>query len=546
MNCPACYSEIDDRSYRCKECQRIASYRRLCWRYRYLVFVLAGLIAYWTVPALVRRWFARDYNKLPFGALVSDQMTLGWLGLTDKGWFCEEPHYKGTLLHLRHNVFQAKDVIVFVHGFTGDYVSDWGKPKVLLDDPRFNRNYDFVFYGFKTTFHQDLPAFEAEATKLDGLLTHLGENYKSITIVTHSNGGLRAMRTLLNRAKDFPAKQPYKIHRIVMFMPLTENVSLAAQPELVKQLGKQTTDIAEMQANIDSKLNSVKEDLRALLDPQDALAKVRTEAFMQDVAERLYIINAEGDEVADVGPHGEKIVSETLRKVSQLPTLGSPRLVTLRYSDIGGPEEDARAKKTGVKNPAYVHGVVVKMGEQKDFSFFDRFEELLFDRIGVPPRSLSADVEQIRQSTFDRITSTIFEMNRFVVDRNPMVGLCWRNIADAVKAKLQNVPEPQRQKQTEELVRQIYYVYIVLDQYAQLDELRNRGYMSADDAKLLEWKRSTLPNLIGSEVGKWMLDSNLMEYYSQPMIKDLQAAAVTIAQVSGQPVENAKSANSDR
>jgi hypothetical protein len=146
----------------------------------------------------------------------------------------------------------------------------------------------------------------------------------------------------------------------------------------------------------------------------------------------------------------------------------------------------------------------------------------------VPPRSLSADVEQIRQSTFDRINSTIFEMNRFVVDRNPMVGLCWRNISDAVKAKLQNVPEPQRQKQTEDLVRQIYYVYIVLDQYAQLDELRNRGYMSADDAKIIEWKRSNLPNLMGSEVGRWMLDSNLMEYYSEQMNKDLHEAAASI------------------
>ena len=310
-----------------------------------------------------------------------------------------------------------------------------------------------------------------------------------------------------------------------MFTPLTENVSLAGKPELVKLLGKQTTDIAEMQTNIDSKLNSVKEDLRALLDPQDPLAKVRTEAFMRDVAERIYIINVERDEVADVGPNGEKIVSETLRKVSQLPTLGPPRLVTLRYSDIGGPEEDARAEKTGVKNPAYAHSIIVKMGEQKNFAFFDRFEELLFDRIGVPPRNLSADVEQIRQSTFDRINTTIFEMNKFVVDRNPMVGLCWRNIADAVKAKVKDIPEPQRQKQTEDLVRQVYYVYIVLDQYAQLDDLRNRGYMSADDAKIIEWKQSWLPNLMGSEVGKWMLANNLMEYYSEAMNKDLREAA---------------------
>src|SRR5216110_2532271 len=528
MNCPACYSEIDDRSYRCKECHRITSYRRFCWRYRYLVFVLVGLIAYWTVPGLVRRWFVRDYNKLPLGALVSDQMTLGWLGLTDKGWFCEEPHYKGSLLHLRHTVFQAKDVIVFVHGFTGDYVNTWGRPKVLLDDPRFNRNYDFVFCGFEKALWGDVRAFDEGAAKLDGLLSHLEDNYKSITIVTHSKGGLLAMRTLLNRANDFPKKQPYKIHRIVMFTPLTENVSLAGQPELVKLLGEESADIAQMQANTYSELGRVKEDLKALLEPQDPLAQARKEAFIKDVAEHLYVINAERDEVVDVGPNGDKVVSEAMRQLSQLPTLGVPRLVTLRYSDIGGSEEDARETKSGVRDPSYAHGIVVKMGAQDAFSFFDHFEELLFDRIGVPPRNLAANVEQIRQSTHDRIEDTIFEMNKFVVDKNPMVGLAWKDISDAVQAKFKNVPEPARTKQMEDLTKQTYYVYIFLSLYARMDGLRSRGILSPNDDMIVTWKRSWLPQLMRSELGRWMLENNLMEYYSETMIKDLRDAAGAI------------------
>jgi hypothetical protein len=529
MKCPACCSEIDDRSYRCRKCLGICSYRRLCWRYRYPVFVIVALIGFWTVKLYVRRWYANDYDKLPDGALVSDSTTLSWLGLRDKGWFCEEPHYKGRLLHLRHRVFQPKDVIIFVHGFIGDYVDTWGKPKVLLDDPRFNRNYDFVFYGFKTALYGDVPAFDEEAAKLDRMLTHLEEDYKSITIVTHSKGGLLAMRTLLNRAKDFPSKQPYKIHRIVMFTPLTENVSLAGQDELVKLLGKQSTDIAQMQANTYSELGRVKEDLKALLDAQDPLAAARKEAFIKDVAEHLYIINAERDEVVDVGPNGEKIVSEALRKLSQLPTLGPPRLVTLRYSDIGGSGEDAREKKSGVRDPSYAHGIVVKMGGQQDFSFFDHFEELLFDRIGTPPRNSSANVEQIRQTANDRIGNTVFEMNKFVVDKNPMVGLAWRNISDAVQAKFRDVPEPARQKQIEDLTKQTYYVYIFLDLYARMDDLRSRGIMSPNDEMIVEWKHDWLPNLMGSEIGRWMLENNLMEYYSESMIKDLREAAVASA-----------------
>jgi hypothetical protein len=105
-----------------------------------------------------------------------------------------------------------------------------------------------------------------------------------------------------------------------------------------------------------------------------------------------------------------------------------------------------------------------------------------------------------------------------------MVGLSWRNIDQAVKAKVKDVPEPERQKKAEELTRQIYYVYIFLDLYARMDDLRNRGILSSNDEKIVEWKSSWLPNLMGSEIGKWMLENNLTEYYSEQMNKDLNEA----------------------
>jgi hypothetical protein len=165
------------------------------------------------------------------------------------------------------------------------------------------------------------------------------------------------------------------------------------------------------------------------------------------------------------------------------------------------------------------------MGAQDDFAFFDHFEELLYDRIGVPPRSLGANVDQIRQNTHDRIEDTIFEMNKFVVDKNPMVGLAWKDINDAVQAKFKDVPEPARTKQMEDLTKETYYVYIFLSLYARMDGLRSKGILSPNDDMIVTWKRSWLPNLMQSELGHWMLDNNLMEYYSETMVKDLREAA---------------------
>ena len=106
-----------------------------------------------------------------------------------------------------------------------------------------------------------------------------------------------------------------------------------------------------------------------------------------------------------------------------------------------------------------------------------------------------------------------------------MVGLAWKDINGAVQAKFKDVPEPARTKQMEDLTRQIYYVYIFLDLYARMDDLRSRGILSPNDDMIVTWKRSWLPNLMRSELGQWMLDNNLMQYYSETMVKDLREAA---------------------
>ena len=60
-----------------------------------------------------------------------------------------------------------------------------------------------------------------------------------------------------------------------------------------------------------------------------------------------------------------------------------------------------------------------------------------------------------------------------------------------------------------------------------MDDLRSRGIMSPNDDMIVQWKRFRLPNLMRSELGRWMLENNLMEYYSEQMNKDLREAATS-------------------
>ena len=58
---------------------------------------------------------------------------------------------------------------------------------------------------------------------------------------------------------------------------------------------------------------------------------------------------------------------------------------------------------------------------------------------------------------------------------------------------------------------------------------------------MVEWKQSTLPNLIGSDIGKWMLENHLVDYYSEQMNKDLHEAAASVHQLDTKAANNTAS-----
>lgn len=542
MKCGACRLDIPDElvrtGYRCPHCHSVLSYWRLVGRFRKAwlllgVSVLIGFAVHWLYPlwAAVPAYRAKmAHESLKEGDTLPIAKMLQLLQLKDENWVYGEKHEKGHILHLRNLRFKAEHVIVFVHGFGGDYLSTWGTLAKILEEPRFNRSYEFAFYGYATGLNRPVRPFSEQSADLNDLLDKLGRRYKTITVVAHSKGGLLTARALLDRHLESldpkSGKRSHRLHRIVLFAPITQNVYLygdEVRGVAEKVFAKKESDLQQIQNNTYSEITGVHRDLDKIMEsPGDEMEKQR---FTREVLERLYVIHAEGDAIVDMEKDGRKTCNRWLLKIDQEQTIPGPR----HYQVLSRKEIDWKGNflTEKVRPIAYPHTHIVKLGQQSRYFDLARFEELLWDRIGIPPRSGGAEREQLARNIRDTVAEKVHEMNRFVAEKDPLLGLAWDDIGKAVQERIElEFPEARNpeigkdalEKVTafkKEIVAKLYYTYIFLDLYQRLSDMRQEGILSENDETLSTWRTQWIPQLMKSDLGKWMLHKRLDGYYSK-------------------------------
>ncbi|MDF1755157.1 MAG: hypothetical protein P1U89_20380 [Verrucomicrobiales bacterium] len=101
-----------------------------------------------------------------------------------------------------------RNAVVFIHGFSGNYLDTWGNfPWILASDLSL-QDYDFWSLGYPTSRKFDMVFWEADP-RLDELTDYLGSrftkgelsDYESVSLVCHSMGGLLARRMILKYPK---------------------------------------------------------------------------------------------------------------------------------------------------------------------------------------------------------------------------------------------------------------------------------------------------------------------------------------------------------
>jgi hypothetical protein len=159
-----------------------------------------------------------------------------------------------------------KNLAVFVHGFTGNYLSTWGAlPDLLTSDPRL-LHFDFLFWGYSSNFIVPKEEFVTDNIKqlftqflskhktnqhidvvAQGLQTELKylEEYDNIVLIGHSLGGLVIRSYIIQNLREMKKdnlERINKINQIILFGTPNEGLDVANN----KLLGKLNNQIYDM------------------------------------------------------------------------------------------------------------------------------------------------------------------------------------------------------------------------------------------------------------------------------------------------------------
>ncbi len=172
----------------------------------------------------------------------------------------------GKKAHFKNKNLKNKNLAVFVHGFTGDYLSTWGKfPQFLTNDPRLS-HYDFLFWGYSSNLltskdnfisdnikqlfiqllnkHKTNQHIDVVAQSLQTELKYI-EDYENITLIGHSLGGLiirsYIIQNLIERKKE-NLDRINKINQIILFGTPNEGIDMANN-KLLSSFNNQIYDV---------------------------------------------------------------------------------------------------------------------------------------------------------------------------------------------------------------------------------------------------------------------------------------------------------------
>ena len=108
-----------------------------------------------------------------------------------------------------------ENIVIFLHGFRGNYISTWGDLATLLEKDKNTKECDFLFLGYPSGFFKNLK-IESIANFLETRIKVLNKSYKNIILIGHSMGGLVIRSYILETLLKGKGNNLEKIKQIIL------------------------------------------------------------------------------------------------------------------------------------------------------------------------------------------------------------------------------------------------------------------------------------------------------------------------------------------
>jgi hypothetical protein len=168
-----------------------------------------------------------------------------------------------------------KSLILFIHGFLGNSSATWGKfPDFIRADERMASQFDIHVddYVTMTTIHplKRVPGLQIEADALRSRIDNTYHEYIDISLVTHSMGGVIALRYILDCVNN---ERRLPVTRLLAFAVPFTGASLAAWWKLLgrnlENLDPTSDFMYRLQTDLQRSRNRLSVEMKAVVGGRD-------------------------------------------------------------------------------------------------------------------------------------------------------------------------------------------------------------------------------------------------------------------------------------
>lgn len=208
------------------------------------------------------------------------------------------------------NVEINEKLVIFLHGFTGDYLNTWENFPALLEGDQILAHFDILMWGYPSNLFSFNPSIETLGRYIAERIEGLPERYKSLVIVAHSMGGLVSRAAVTSALTSNKRHSLLRLKKLILFGTPNEGAEIAKLTSFWNQQGQEMEPSSEFIEELNDDWISLSHDFNLEI-PTTVLIGLE-DSYVKPESAKSYFTDVrivEGNHVSMVKPSSRNHIS---------------------------------------------------------------------------------------------------------------------------------------------------------------------------------------------------------------------------------------------